>query len=127
MGTTAPCFQRGKETKRCDNLRWNIKLETGIRISEHPFVVKAVFPSIPTDFDGRSRLIALCVSESQTEAVVRESDDGKSAESPRMRVQWLLKTLFRVGSKSFYNFTWQVQTVSINHKFRSIYFYDKFS
>jgi hypothetical protein len=58
--------------------------------------------------------------------VGRESDDRKSAESPRMRMQWLLKTVFRVRSKSFCNFTWQVQTLSISLKFRPNYFYDKF-
>jgi hypothetical protein len=76
------------------------------RIPEKPFITKSGTPSIPKDFDGRSRLIALSVSETRKDFVGRESDDGKSAESPPK--QWLLKIVFKVRSNSFCNFTRQV-------------------
>jgi hypothetical protein len=46
---------------RCDNLRWNVKIRTDATISEQPFIMKAGIPSISTDFDGRSSLVALCM------------------------------------------------------------------
>jgi hypothetical protein len=73
-GTTAACFHRiGKIC--CDELRLKINLRTGINISEQPFIINAGMPSNPPDFDGCRHHIALRKSESETDAIGRESDE----------------------------------------------------
>ena len=57
-------------------------------------MINARIPSSPTNFDGRRRLTALGKSESKTDTVGRESDNGKSVEkSPMLQ---LLKTILSV-------------------------------
>jgi len=63
------------ENVHCDELSLKIKLRTCIKISEKTCIINAGMPSSPTDFDGRTRLIALKTSESQIDAADRESDD----------------------------------------------------
>jgi len=74
METKEACFQRVRKI-HCDKLRLNINLRTGIKTSKQPFMMKAGMPSSPTDFDCRRRLVALRTSESETEALGRESDE----------------------------------------------------
>jgi hypothetical protein len=51
-----------------------INLRTGTKISEQPFIINAGMLLIPTDFEGRKRLMALKTSESETGAKDKESD-----------------------------------------------------
>jgi hypothetical protein len=74
MGTKEACFQSVRKI-HCDKLRLNINLRTGIKTSKQSFMMKAGMPSSPTDFDGCRRLVALRISESETEALGRESDE----------------------------------------------------
>jgi hypothetical protein len=67
-------FQRVGKV-RCEKLSLKINVRTGIKISEQPCIMNAGMSSSPTDFDGRTRLIDLKTSESQTDAADRESDD----------------------------------------------------
>ena len=60
-------------------------------------MMKAWLSSIPTDFDGRRRFMVLWTSESQTDAIGRESDDQKSVEISYM--QCLMKTLLKYAAK----------------------------
>jgi hypothetical protein len=52
-----------------------INLRTGIKICKQPFIINAGMLSIPTDFEGRKRLMALQMSESETGAKNKESED----------------------------------------------------
>jgi len=58
MRTMAACFQRVRKV-RCDWLRINVNLRTGIKTSKQPFMMKVGMPSSPADFDAHRRLVTL--------------------------------------------------------------------
>jgi hypothetical protein len=57
-----------------------INLRKGIKISEQPFIINAGMLSIPTDFEGRKRLMALKTSKSETDAKDKESEEREAVE-----------------------------------------------
>jgi hypothetical protein len=61
----------------CDKLRLKICLRIGTHISEQPLIINPGMSSTPADLDGLSRLMALTMSGSETDAKCKNSEDDK--------------------------------------------------
>jgi hypothetical protein len=73
-GAIAACFHRmGKYF--CDKLRLKKSLRICTNISVQPLIMNPGMSSTPRDLDGRRRLMALIISDSETDAKGKNSED----------------------------------------------------